>query len=111
MTLVFYPCSGWQTLETRDEVSFFQVVRAVLAKSIDGDGGKKSPQELAASVRRIVPPASASDNVLVTRVPLVALERREGGSIFTRVGLPLPEIEESGLGRQLNFTTVENNCR
>ena len=33
-------------LEIRDEVGFFQEVRAVLAKSIGGESGKKSPEEL-----------------------------------------------------------------
>ena len=46
----YQPC-GWtalhdSALEIRDEVGFFQEVRAVLAKSIGGEGGKKSPEEL-----------------------------------------------------------------
>ena len=46
----YQPC-GWtalhdSALEIRDEVGFFQEVRAVLAKSIGGESGKKSPEEL-----------------------------------------------------------------
>jgi len=46
----YQPC-GWTALhdsawEIRDEAGFFQEVRAVLAKSIGGEGGKKSPEEL-----------------------------------------------------------------
>jgi hypothetical protein len=40
-------------LEIRDEVGFFQEVRAVLAKSIS-EGGGKSPEELELAVRQIV---------------------------------------------------------
>jgi hypothetical protein len=49
-------------LEIRDEVGFFQEVRAVLAKSIGGEGGKKSPEELELAVRQIVSRAISSDN-------------------------------------------------
>jgi hypothetical protein len=39
-------------LEIRDEVGFFQEIRAVLAKSIS-EGGGKSPEELELAVRQI----------------------------------------------------------
>jgi type I restriction enzyme R subunit len=65
-----------KALEIRDEVGFFQEVRAVLAKSIDG-GGKKSPEELDAAVRQIVSRAIASDKVI---------------DIFDAAGLKKPDI-------------------
>lgn len=65
-------------LEIRDEVGFFQEIRAVLAKSIGGDGdGKKSPEELEAAVRQIVSRAIASDKVI---------------DIFDAAGLKKPDI-------------------
>jgi type I restriction enzyme R subunit len=64
-------------LEIRDEVGFFQEVRAVLAKSIDGEGGKKSPEELEAAVRQIVSRAISSDKVI---------------DIFDAAGLKKPDI-------------------
>ena len=66
-----------KALEIRDEVGFFQEVRAVLAKSIDGEGGKKSPEELDAAVRQIVSRAIASDKVI---------------DIFDAAGLKKPDI-------------------
>jgi type I restriction enzyme R subunit len=50
-------------LEIRDEVGFFQEVRAVLAKSIT-EGGGKSPEELELAVRQIVSRAISSDKVI-----------------------------------------------
>ena len=50
-------------LEIRDEVGFFQKVRAVLAKSIS-EGGGKSPEELELAVRQIVSRAISSDKLL-----------------------------------------------
>ena len=50
-------------LEIRDEVGFFQEVRAVLAKSIS-EGGGKSPEELELAVRQIVSRAISSDKVI-----------------------------------------------
>ncbi len=66
-----------KALEIRDEVGFFQEVRAVLAKSIDGGGGKKSPEELDLAVRQIVSRAISSDKVI---------------DIFDAAGLKKPDI-------------------
>ena len=52
-----------EALEIRDEVGFFQEVRAVLAKSIS-EGGGKSPEELELAVRQIVSRAISSDKVI-----------------------------------------------
>jgi type I restriction enzyme R subunit len=65
-----------KALEIRDEVGFFQEVRAVLAKSIGGDG-RQSPEELDAAVRQIVSRAIASDKVI---------------DIFDAAGLKKPDI-------------------
>jgi len=64
-------------LEIRDEVGFFQEVRAVLAKSIGGEGGGKSPEELETAVRQIVSRAISSDKVI---------------DIFDAAGLKKPDI-------------------
>jgi type I restriction enzyme R subunit len=64
-------------LEIRDEVGFFQEVRAVLAKSIGGGEGGKSPEELEAAVRQIVSRAISSDKVI---------------DIFDAAGLKKPDI-------------------
>ncbi len=66
-----------KALEIRDEVGFFQEVRAVLAKSIDGEGGTKSPEQLDAAVRQIVSRAISSDKVI---------------DIFDAAGLKKPDI-------------------
>jgi type I restriction enzyme R subunit len=65
-----------KALEIRDEVGFFQEVRAVLAKSLGGEGGK-SPEELEAAVRQIVSRAISSDRVI---------------DIFDAAGLKKPDI-------------------
>jgi len=65
-----------QALEIRDEVGFFQEVRAVLAKSIT-EGGGKSPEELDLAVRQIVSRAISSDKVI---------------DIFDAAGLKKPDI-------------------
>ena len=49
-------------LEIRDEVGFFQEIRAVLAKGISA-GDRKSPKELDAVVRQIVSRAISSDKL------------------------------------------------
>jgi type I restriction enzyme R subunit len=66
-----------EALEIRDEVGFFQEVRAVLAKSLGGDDGKKSPEELELAVRQIVSRAISSDKVI---------------DIFDAAGLKKPDI-------------------
>lgn len=66
-----------KALEIRDEVGFFQEVRAVLAKSIGGGDGGKSPEELEAAVRQIVSRAISSDKVI---------------DIFDAAGLKKPDI-------------------
>jgi type I restriction enzyme R subunit len=66
-----------KALEIRDEVGFFQEIRAVLAKNIDEGGGKKSPEQLDAAVRQIVSRAIASDKVI---------------DIFDAAGLKKPDI-------------------
>ena len=63
-------------LEIRDEVGFFQEVRAVLAKNIS-EGGGKSPEELELAVRQIVSRAISSDKVI---------------DIFDAAGLKKPDI-------------------
>ena len=64
-------------LEIRDEVGFFQEIRAVLAKNIGGEDGKKSPEELELAVRQIVSRAISSDKVI---------------DIFDAAGLKKPDI-------------------
>ena len=64
-------------LEIRDDVGFFQEIRAVLAKSIGGEDGKKSPEELELAVRQIVSRAISSDKVI---------------DIFDAAGLKKPDI-------------------
>ncbi|HEU6449661.1 MAG TPA: type I restriction endonuclease subunit R [Verrucomicrobiae bacterium] len=66
-----------KALEIRDEVGFFQEVRAVLAKSIDGGDGKKTVEELDLAVRQIVSRAISSDKVI---------------DIFDAAGLKKPDI-------------------
>ncbi len=66
-----------KALEIRDEVGFFQEIRSVLAKSIGGGDGGKSPEELEAAVRQIVSRAISSDKVI---------------DIFDAAGLKKPDI-------------------
>jgi type I restriction enzyme, R subunit len=66
-----------QALEIRDEVGFFQEVRAVLAKPVNGGDGKKSSEELETAVRQIVSRAISSDKVI---------------DIFDAAGLKKPDI-------------------
>ena len=66
-----------QALEIRDEVGFFQEVRSVLAKPVDGGDGKKSSEELETAVRQIVSRAISSDKVI---------------DIFDAAGLKKPDI-------------------
>ena len=62
-------------LSIRDDVAFFQAVRAVLAKSTSGD--KKTNEELDHAIRQIVSNAVASDEVI---------------DIFEAAGLKKPDI-------------------
>jgi type I restriction enzyme R subunit len=62
-------------LSIRDDVAFFQAVRAVLAKSIPGD--KKTDEELDHAIRQIVSNAVVSDEVI---------------DIFDAAGLKKPDI-------------------
>ncbi len=66
-----------QALEIRDEVGFFQEVRSVLSKPVDGGDGKKSSEELETAVRQIVSRAISSDKVI---------------DIFDAAGLKRPDI-------------------
>lgn len=66
-----------QALEIRDEVGFFQEVRAVLTKSLSDATGKKSPEDLDVAVRQIVSRAISSDKVI---------------DIFDAAGLKKPDI-------------------
>ena len=64
-----------EALRIRDDIGFFQAVRAVLAKS--GTGEKKSDEELDHAIRQIVSNAVASDEVI---------------DIFEAAGLKKPDI-------------------
>jgi len=64
-----------KALEIRDDVAFFQAVKAVLAKGADGAG--RSPEELDHAIRQIVSRAVASEEVI---------------DIFAAAGLKKPEI-------------------
>jgi len=66
-----------QALEIRDEVGFFQEIRSVLAKPVNGGDGKKSSEELETAVRQIVSRAISSDKVI---------------DIFDAAGLKKPDI-------------------
>lgn len=66
-----------KALEIRDEVGFFQEIRAVLSKPVDGGDGKKSSEELETAVRQIVSRAISSDKVI---------------DIFDAAGLKKPDI-------------------
>jgi type I restriction enzyme R subunit len=62
-------------LAIRDDVAFFQAVKAVLAKSAPGD--RRSPEEIDHAIRQIVSRAVASDKVI---------------DIFSAAGLKKPDI-------------------
>ncbi|GIW81353.1 MAG: DEAD/DEAH box helicase [Gemmatales bacterium] len=62
-------------LAIRDDVAFFQAVKAVLAKSAPGD--RRSPEEIDHAIRQIVSRAVASDEVI---------------DIFAAAGLKKPDI-------------------
>src|SRR5207245_1125407 len=64
-----------ESLRIRDDVGFFQAVRAVLAKSTSGE--RKTDEELDHAIRQIISKAVASDEVV---------------DIFTAAGLKKPDI-------------------
>jgi type I restriction enzyme R subunit len=64
-----------KALEIRDDVAFFQAVKAVLAKGADGTG--RSPEDLEHAIRQIVSRAVASEEVI---------------DIFAAAGLKKPDI-------------------
>ncbi len=64
-----------EALRIRDDVGFFQAVRAVLAKSISGE--RKSEEELDLAIRQIISKAVVSDEVI---------------DIFAAAGLKKPDI-------------------
>jgi len=64
-----------EALNIRDDVGFFQAVRAVLAKSMPGD--KKTDEELEHAIRQIISKAMVSDEVV---------------DIFAAAGLKKPDI-------------------
>ncbi len=64
-----------EALRIRDDVGFFQAVRAVLAKSAPGD--RKTNEELDHAIRQIISKAVVSDEVI---------------DIFTAAGLKKPDI-------------------
>jgi type I restriction enzyme R subunit len=64
-----------KALEIRDDVAFFQSVKAVLTKSLAG--GRRSPEEVEFAIRQIISKAVASDEVI---------------DIFAAAGLKKPDI-------------------
>jgi type I restriction enzyme R subunit len=64
-----------EALKIRDDVAFFQAVRAVLAKAVPGE--RRTDEELEHAIRQIVSKAVASDEVV---------------DIFTAAGLKRPDI-------------------
>ncbi len=66
-----------KTIEIRDDVAFFQTVRAAIAKATNGDDKKKSPEELDLAIRQLVSGAVDSDQVV---------------DIFSAAGLKKPDI-------------------
>ncbi len=64
-----------EALAIRDDVGFFQAVKAVLAKSAPGD--RRSPDEIDHAIRQIISRAVASDEVI---------------DIFAAAGLKKPDI-------------------
>ena len=65
-----------KAIEIRDDVGFFQAVRAALAKS-EISGKEKSPEDIDAAIRQIISRAVASDEVV---------------DIFAAAGLKKPDI-------------------
>jgi len=65
-----------KALEIRDDVGFFQAVRAALAKNAP-DGKRKSPADIDAAIRQIISRAVASEEVV---------------DIFASAGLKKPDI-------------------
>jgi len=61
----------------RDEVAFYQAVRASILKRTQWEGRRRSPQEMDAAIRQIVSRAVISDEVV---------------DVFTAAGLQKPEI-------------------
>lgn len=66
-----------QALRIRDEVGFFQAVRAGLAKALGTNGGKKTDEDIDLAIRQIVSQAVISDQVI---------------DIFAAAGLKSPDI-------------------
>lgn len=66
-----------QALRIRDEVGFFQAVRAGLAKSLGTNGGGKTDEDIDLAIRQIVSQAVISDQVI---------------DIFAAAGLKSPDI-------------------
>ncbi len=66
-----------KTTEIRDDVAFFQTVRAALVKTIDDENHKKSPEELEYAIRQLVSNAVSSNEVV---------------DIFSAAGLKKPDI-------------------
>ncbi len=62
--------------EIRDDVAFFQAVKAALVKTVSRGG--KSPDQLDAAVRQLVSGAITTDNQII--------------DVFTAAGLPKPDI-------------------
>ncbi len=65
-----------EATEIRDDVAFFQAVKAVLMKSAGGSG--KTPDQLDAAVRQLVSGAITTDGKII--------------DVFTAAGLPKPDI-------------------
>jgi type I restriction enzyme R subunit len=65
-----------KAIEIRDDVGFFQAVRAAIAKNVTS-GKEKSPEEMDAAIRQIISRAVASDEVV---------------DIFAAAGLKKPDI-------------------
>lgn len=61
----------------RDEVAFYQAVRASILKRTEWEGGRRSPEQMDAAIRQIVARAVISDEVV---------------DIFAAAGLQKPEI-------------------
>jgi type I restriction enzyme R subunit len=66
-----------EALRIRDDVSFFQAVRAALAKSSGDDEKKQSPEEMERAIRQIVSRAVSSEEVV---------------DVFAAAGLKKPDI-------------------